>query len=353
MTHTCIDERAESFRTSAFTVICEGLGYPEGPIAMPDGSVLLVELAAGTLARITPAGQRDVIATLGGSPNGAAIGPDGQVYVCNSGGFTFLFVSKMGLSPAPSPGAIALTTDQSTNYAGGSIQRVDLRTGAAVTLYREFSGMLGDGTHTLCGPDDLVFDADGGFWFTDWGHSRGRVRDITGVYYAKADGSLIREVLFPLNAPNGIALSPDRSRLYVAETYTRRVLAWDLAAPGQIAKTGPALDYSHLVTSKIPCEGILDSMAVDEQGNLYVATMLPHGPQINDNGGITVISPDGDVLEFIEIAAGGVRDPLPSNICFGGADRRTAFITLGGSGRLVSCGMRVPGLKPAYEPAAG
>ena len=302
------NKTSESFRTSDFTVVCEGLGYPEGPIAMADGSVLLVELSAGTLTSITPAGQRDVVATLGGSPNGAAIGPDGQVYVCNSGGFAFLYVGKSGISPVPSPGAIALTADQSPAYVGGSIQRVDLRTGQAVTLYREFSGMLGDGTHTLCGPDDLVFDADGGFWFTDWGHSRGRVRDITGVYYAKADGSLIREAIFPLNAPNGIALSPDGRRLYVAETYTRRVLAWDLAGPGQIANTGDAIDFSHLVTSQVPFEGILDSMALDEAGNIYVATMLPHGPKIGQNGGLTVVSPDGEVLEFIEIAAGPVYE---------------------------------------------
>jgi gluconolactonase len=344
------DLASESFRTSDFTIVCDGLGYPEGPVAMPDGSVLLVELAAGTLTRITPAGQREVIATLGGSPNGAAVGPDGHIYVCNSGGFAFVYVGTAGIGLAPSPGAIALTTDRSADYTGGSIQRVDLRTGEARTLYREFAGV--DGTHALCAPDDLVFDSDGGFWFTDWGHSHGRVRDITGVYYATADGSRIREAIFPLNAPNGIALSPDGRRLYVAETYTRRILAWDLAGPGQIARTGEAIDFSHLVTSKLPFEGILDSMTVDETGNLYVATMLPHGPTIRHNGGITVVSPDGGVLEFIEIAAGPVPEPLPSNICFGGPDRRTAFVTLGGTGRLASCRMRVPGLARAFEPAA-
>ena len=109
MTPPPLEGASGSFRTSDFTVICEGLGYPEGPTALADGSVLLVELAAGTLTRISPAGQREVVATLGGSPNGAAIGPDGQVYVCNSGGFTFLYVGKSGISPVPSPGAIALT----------------------------------------------------------------------------------------------------------------------------------------------------------------------------------------------------------------------------------------------------
>ena len=336
-----------SFRTSELRVVCTGLGYPEGPVAMPDGSVLLVELAAGTLSRISSAGQRTVVATMGGSPNGAAIGPDGKVYVCNSGGFSFLYVSRAGISPTPSPGAIAVTTDAAPGYTGGSIQRVDLASGTVETLYTEFPGLLGDGMHLLRAPDDLVFDDHGGFWFTDWGHTRGRTRDITGVCYARADGTLIREALYPLNAPNGIALSPDGTRLYVAETYTRRVLAWDLAAPGEIARTGPTADFSRLLTAAIPGQGILDSLKVDAEGNVYVVTMLPEGQVFESNGGITVIAPSGQILDFIELAAGGVFDPLPSNLCFGGPDRRTAFITCGGSGRLLACEMRVSGLQAA------
>jgi gluconolactonase len=338
-----------SFRASDLSVVCSGLGYPEGPVAMPDGSVLLVELSAGTLSRISPEGQRSVVANVGGSPNGAAVGPDGKIYICNSGGFTFIYVSHAGVSLTPTPGSIAVTTDASPDYVSGSIQRVDLATGQVETLYTEAPGVMGDGPHPLRGPDDLVFDQHGGFWFTDWGKTQGRSRDVTGVFYALADGSTITEVLYPLNAPNGIALSPDGSRLYVAETYTRRVLAWDLKGPGQIDRSGPAADFSRLLTAAIPGQGILDSMKVDEEGNVYVVTMLPDGQIFESNGGITVISPSGNVLEFIELSAGGVFDPLPSNLCFGGPDRRTAFITLGGTGRLLACEMSVPGLRPAYE----
>jgi len=67
-------------------VIAEGLRFPEGPIAMADGSVLLVEIARGTLSRVRD-GRVEVVADLGGGPNGAAIGPDGACYVCNNGGF--------------------------------------------------------------------------------------------------------------------------------------------------------------------------------------------------------------------------------------------------------------------------
>jgi gluconolactonase len=332
-----------SFRTSDYRVIAEGLGYPEGPIAMPDGSVILTELEAQTLTRITADGTRGVLASMGGSPNAVAAGPGGRLFICNSGGFEFVHLDMQGAPVAPgTPDSICLTLDQPAAYVSGSIQWFDPATKQFGTLYDTFTNAAG-ASLPLKGPDDLVFDTSGGFWFTDFGKSRPRERDITGVYYAKADGSSIREVLFPLNAPNGIALSPGGGRLYVAETYTRRGLSWDLAGPGVLAH--PALaGVPQLLTAAIPGQGILDSMKVDEQGNVYVATMLPQGNRPAQNGGLTVISPAGEILEFIELAVGGRFEPLPSNLCFGGPDRRTAFITLGGSCRLVACEMRVPGL---------
>jgi gluconolactonase len=337
-----------SLKTSDFRVVCSGLRYPEGPIATPDGGVLLCELAGGTLTKVAPDGTSRVVATLGGSPNGAAVGPDGKVYVCNSGGFDFIYVGSKGIALAPYDGALCVAANQPGNYTGGSIQRVDIATGQFETVYTTFQGSRGEGTLPLKGPDDIVFDKAGGFWFSDWGKSRPRDRDTTGVYYAKTDGSSITEVLFPRNAPNGIALSPDGTRLYVAETYTRQVLYWDLAAPGAIAPTGNAIDHAHLLTASIPGQGILDSMAVDADGNLYVATLLPQGEVFASNGGLTVISPQGEILEFIETAVGGIFDPLPSNICFGGPNRSTAFVTLGGSGRLVACEMQNAGTPTAF-----
>lgn len=340
------------FRTSDFTVIASGLGYPEGPVAMADGSIVLVELEAGTLTRIAPEGTRSVIATLGGSPNGVAVGPDGRFYVCNSGGFDFVYFSPQGVPvPKGTAESICVATDQPRGYKGGSIQWVDGKTGQFGTLYSDFKYSPPKGpeeTLPLKGPDDLVFDSTGGFWFTDWGKSRPRERDITGVFYANADGSAIKQVIFPLNAPNGIALSPDGTRLYVAETYTRRVLYWTLSAPGTLADPRRA-GLPGLLTAHPPEQGILDSMKVDVEGNVYVATLLPKGNIPGSNGYITVISPAGEVLEFIEIALGSTFEPLPSNLCFGGPDRKTAFITCGGSGRLVSCRTQVAGLPPAWS----
>ena len=113
-----------------------------------------------------------------------------------------------------------------------AIQRVDLDTGAVETVYTHCDG------RPLRAPNDLVFDAHGGFWFTDHGVRLERSSDLTGVFYAAADGSSIREVLHPLEAPNGIGLSPAGDRLYVAETHTGRVYAWDVPEPGVATGAG-------------------------------------------------------------------------------------------------------------------
>jgi gluconolactonase len=323
-----------SFRTSEFRVIANGLGYPEGPVYQSDGSIVLVEIHTGTLTRVKPDGTVESIANPGGGPNGAAVGPDGAIYICNDGGMSWI---PLPATPRTLPTLVPV--GQSPDYTNGSIQRVS---GSSVTtLYSQYNGSR------LCSPDDLVFDATGNFWFSDWGKQRATDRDITAVYYAHADGSSLVQAIPQRSAPNGIALSPDDSRLYVAETYARWILYWELSAPGVIKMNPNTFDGSYLLTADIPGRGTLDSMAVDEEGNVYAATMLPQGPDPAVPGGITVISPAGKVLDFIELMVEGMPEPLPSNLCFGGPDRRTAYITLAGTGRLVACDMKIPG-KPLH-----
>jgi gluconolactonase len=199
-------------------------------------------------------------------------------------------------------------------------------------------------TLPITGPDDLVFDAAGGYWFSDWGKSRPRDRDVTGVYYVAPGAAAVREAIYPLNAPNGIALSPDGKRLYVAETYSRRILYWKLQAPGRIAPNPEALDGSYLLSAALPGQGILDSMKVDAEGNVWAATMLPQGANPRSNGGLSIVSPAGELLQFLEIAVGSPT-PLPSNLCFAGPDRQTVYVSCGGSGMLVRMRSSVPGLK--------
>ena len=164
--------------------ITSGLQFPEGPVAMNDGSVLVVEVTRGTLTRVRPNGTKEVVAETGGGPTGAAIGPDGKVYICNNGGLKFTEDGSPteGLPPG---------------YTSGCIQRVDLASGKVDVLYTECHG------HPLRGPNDLVFDSTGGFWFTDFGKVQERQKDRTAIYYAKPDGSLIKEMIFPIDGPNG------------------------------------------------------------------------------------------------------------------------------------------------------
>jgi gluconolactonase len=329
-------------------VIAAGLKYTEGPIYCSDNTVILCEIGAGRLTRVDVAtGATSVVAQLGGGPNGAAVGPGGAIYVANNGGMLLIEVEGVDVAVAQAP----------VGYQGGSIQRVDPKTGSFTRLYSDFQAvnplLQKPQMYPLSSPDDLVFDSKGGFWFTDWGNVllAERVRTMTGLYYARPDGSSITEAVFPLTSPNGVDLSPDESRLYVAETYTRRVLFWELAQAGQIAKNPKTAsgDGSYLLCSKLPGEGILDSMKVDAEGNVYVVTMLVYGNDPQTNGGITVISPSGDVLDFIEIRVPGQFTPLPSNLCFGGSDDKTMFVTTGGSGGLVAIQNSVPGRKLAYN----
>jgi gluconolactonase len=330
------------FRTSDFHVVAKGLEYPEGPVYQSDGSILLVEIHKGTLTRVSPNGSTQIVADFGVNPagpdqprlacgpNGAAVGRDGAIYVCDDGGLNWIQIPAIPNKTLP----LLVPTVQPSNYTTGSIQRV-AGNGTFTTLYTQCNG------NRLCSPDDLVFDAGGNFWFTDWGHQRPADRDITGVYYAYPDGSGIVQLIPNRYAPNGIALSPNDSRLYVAETYARWIVYWELEAPGHIKRNPATMDGSYLLTSNI--SGTLDSMAVDEEGNVYVATMLPEGLNPTVPGGITVISPEGKILDFIKLMVEGMPEPLPSNLCFGGPDRRTAYITLAGTGRLVSCEMKIPG----------
>jgi len=286
--------------------IATGLRFPEGPIAMPDGTIVLVEIERGTLSRVTPDGRTEVVAKLGGGPNGAAIGPDGAVYICNNGGLRW-HEDQHGLRPVGQP----------DEYGGGRIERVDLATGAVRVLY------AGTEKGPLKGPNDLVFDRAGGMWFTDLGKTRERDMDRGGVYYATADGSQIREVIYPMLTPNGIGLSPDESRLYVAETHTGRLWAFDLDAPGVVRRRKfPSPNGGELVAG-LPGYQLFDSLAVDAEGNICVATLF--------NGGITVISPDGTEIEHVPMP-----DLYTTNLCFGGPELRTAFVTLSLSGRLVA-----------------
>ena len=301
-------------------ILARELAFPEGPVAMPDGSLLLVEIKRQTLTRVWPDGRTEVVAELGGGPNGAAIGPDGHCYVCNNGGFRWHAVDGMTLPGGPPD-----------DYAGGRIERIDLSTGKVERLYDAVDGK------PLRGPNDLVFDAHGGFWFTDLGKGRTADLDRGAIYYAKADGSAIRRVIRGVLSPNGIGLSPDGRTLYAAETETARVWAWDIGAPGEIVPVkGHSPNGGRLLYAS-PTFVRFDSLAIEANGNVCVATI--------HDGGITVVAPTGGRVEFIAFP----QDWMVTNICFGGPDMRKAWVTLSGTGQLLEVDWPRPGLKLQHQ----
>lgn len=301
------------------TYLTDGLWLPEGPIAMADGSVLVVEVLGGRLTRIAPDGSRSTVAELGGGPNGAAIGPDGRCYVCNNGGFDHMRLPDGGLMPLEAP----------YDTPPGSIQVVDLATGAFETLYGHTEAT------PFWGPNDIVFDEAGGFWFTDFGRDRGQTRMRGALYYAKADGSEIRAVVAPLDGPNGVGLSPDGKTVYVALTFEGHLVSFRLSAPGVIDVTASHAPHGSTIVGRAGPGMFLDSLAVDSAGRICCAS-----PGI---GAILVFPPEGGTPEAIAIP-----DFLTTNIAFGGSELRTAYVTMGSSGRVAVLDWDVPGLALAF-----
>lgn len=293
-------------------ILTEGFGFAEGPVVMPDGAVVLTDIRNGCLWRVASDGSKTVLARPGGGPNGIALGPDGALYCCNNGGGFYRPGLFLAVGPAP-------------DYAGGSIQRIDPRTGEVRTLYTECNG------HRLSAPNDLVFDRQGGFWFTDMGKRYERHRDHGGLYYALPDGSKIIEAAYPILSANGVGLSPDERIVYVADTEPARLWAFDIESPGILRLDPfPSPNGGRLIAG-LPGYQRFDSLAVEENGAICVATLV--------TGCITVIAPDGRVVRQ-EL----MPDSHPTNICFGGPDRRTAYITLSETGRLGVMDWPDPGL---------
>lgn len=297
-------------------VVTTGLRFPEGPVWLAEGSVLVVEIESGRLMRVLPSGEKQVAGDVGGGPNGAALGPDGKVYVCNNGGFDWTKHDDGYTRPL----------GRAKGYTGGSIQRVDLKTGAVETLYTHCDDV------PLFGPNDIVFDKRGGFWFTDHGKTYGRTMDRGAVYYARRDGSLIKQAVYPALTPNGVGLSPDEKTLYYTETETSRLWHFPITGEGQVAKVAWPSPHGGVVLHGMAGYHRFDSLAVEANGNVCVATLM--------HGGISVFAPDGRLLEFWE-----APEPYCTNICFGGADRKTAFITLSGTGKLIAVDWPRPGLR--------
>jgi gluconolactonase len=281
---------------SGYEVIAEGLAFPEGPVVMADGSVIVVEILAGKVTRCWPGG-RETVAEPGGGPNGAAIGPDGALWVCNSGGLA-----------------------HGTHARGpGRIECIDLATGRVERIYDSCEGAA------LSAPNDLMFDIEGNFWFTDLGRFNDSGKDFGGLYCARADGSGIARIKAGAISYNGVGISPDMSTVYVSDTYQARVYAFDRRAEPQEPR----------LLATVPGMTMLDSLAMTAAGNVCVTMPSAWGvATVTQSGAVTVRKAD---------------DLLPTNIAFGGADMHDAWLTFSDAGTLVKTRWDEPGLPLVYN----
>lgn len=273
-----------------YHVVAEKLGFTEGPLWMPDGRLLLVSVNRGLVCEVGQDGYAGTHAEVGGNPSGLACDSQGRIWIAQGG------------------------------LAHGSRSLRIVRPGIQCIE----DGQILDVTQaTLNAPNDLCFGPDGRLWFTD---PRGPAMTGTsepGQIYAldTANGAL-QCMADDLHFPNGLAFGPDGEALYIAETFTRRIL--------RFAFTGGALGPAE-VFAALPM-GHPDGLAFDRDGHLHVAA--------TSAGAVIVIGPDGTVTETLELEAG----TMPTNLCFGGDDGKTLFITIPKGGRVLSIERTIPGL---------
>jgi gluconolactonase len=233
------------------TLLASDLGFPEGPVVMPDGAIVLCDGNTGELLRWS-GDEIHTYAVTGGSPWGAVLGSDDAVYLTQGGN-------------VPGSGDMSAVC---------GIQRVR-SDGTVALLISEVDG------HVLAAPNDLAFGPDGRLYFTESGTEQDPRADVPTpgrlfVVDSAGDGEMLLERSNVY--PNGIAFDA-QGNLYWTESMAHRVCRFE---------NGEATTFSQLTDGHVP-----DGMAFAQDGRLFVCTTI--------SGGLTVLSPDGEILEEIEL----------------------------------------------------
>ena len=266
-------------------VIKSGFTGTEGPIALPDGSLIFTETQANRITRI----DKDTNQT--------------STFLENTNGSNGLGFDAKGrlLSVQTTPGATRIG--------------VIYPKGMEATLTDNYDGK------PYGRPNDLVVSSKGGVYFSEPGPNAVQGQPPAApplppaVYYLPPGGKPVR-IAEGIERPNGILLSPDEKTLYVSNTNGEHIIAFDIAADGSASNRRNFAKYP--TVNKTPAGGFnsgADGLAVDSQGRVYAVAL----------GGVHVFGPKGEHLGTIPVV------PNPQNIAFAGADKKTLYIVGRGS----------------------
>jgi gluconolactonase len=267
-------------------LIKDGFTGTEGPVVLPDGSLIFTETTANRITRIAADGSTSTYLDNTNGSNGLGFTANGDLYAVQ------VLKPRVGIvHPASHARTLA---DQ---YEGKPFGR----------------------------PNDLVVDRKGGVYFTDSGAppraagtpapAEQPVAAKPAVYHITPNGDLQR-IAADIERPNGIQLSPDEKVLYVANTAGEHVLAYDIAADGSM---GARRNFAKLEGWRKTDAGVTssgaDGLAIDGNGRLYVASA----------SGIQIFSSKGEALGVIALPK------APQNLAFAGPDKKTLYVVGRGS----------------------
>ena len=288
-------------------LLASGLQFPEGPAVAASGELFVTEIAGQRISRIAGNGTVDTFSITGGGPNGAAFGPNGDLFVCNNG----------GRWPTDVP---STSSADNPEYGRGFIQRIS-PSGEVLDELFEIEGV------SLNSPNDLCFDNHGGYYFTDpiWSGLEGGSRLLGPVYYVNAEGvpSLVAD---GIGFPNGIGVRGDAEVLIICESLTGMLLSYRIESPGVLSSSGKP-------SGMIGRRSVPDGFCFDASGQIIVAG---HGT----NNLFVLDGRDGRPIDVIELPEKG-----PTNCCFGGSDFKTLFITSSDQGNVFAMNWPIEGMQ--------
>jgi gluconolactonase len=277
------------------------VAFLEGPTVHPSGTVYFTNVRAEQILTWDPARRRlAVFREKSGAANGLIFDRQGRLVACEG---------------------------------AGRVTRTDLATGATTVLAERYNGF------PIGAPNDVDIDAKGRIYFSSRLSNRDeKAGNVNAVYRIDPDGTLARILAIPaIDMPNGLAVAPGDTTFYLIDAdgrpgRARRIRAYDLRADGTVANERLLYDFAPGRSG--------DGMALDAEGNLYVAAGLHHprgsSETLDTRPGLHVISPQGKLLAFLE-----TPEDLVTNVAFGGADGRTMYVTCGKM--LLSLRTKIPG----------